>query len=158
VKNSPGAPQLTTAREIAQSAADRLGMELVEVTLQKEPDGMALCVYIDCVTGVTLDDCERYHKAVQPMFNEIDYDYLEVSSPGADRPVNTRRDFEKRRGDTVEVRLFAKQDGVKQFTGALSDMDEENVSITLPDGQTRTFPRKAVALIKPVIRMIEQEE
>lgn len=158
MKNNPGAPQLGTALEIAQSVADAQGFELVEVTLQKEPDGLALCVYIDCAQGITLDDCERYHKAVQPLLSEIDYDYLEVSSPGADRPVKTRRDFEKRRGDAVEIRLFAKMDGAKQFTGALFDMDEESVTITLPDGQQKAFPRKAVALIKPVIRMLDQEE
>ncbi len=158
MKNNPGASPLNTAREIAQSVADKQGFELVEVTLQKEPDGLALCVYIDRDQGITLDDCERYHKAVQPLLSEIEYDYLEVSSPGADRPVKTQRDFEKRRGDTVEIRLFAKLDGVKQFTGALWDMDEETVTITLPDGRQKSFPRKTVALIKPVIQMIDEEE
>ncbi|MBE0600697.1 MAG: ribosome maturation factor RimP, partial [Firmicutes bacterium] len=85
MKSNPGAQQ-NTVREIAQSVADRQGFELVEVTLQKEPDGLALCVYIDTPAGITLDDCERYHKAVQPLLAQIEYDYLEVSSPGADRP------------------------------------------------------------------------
>ena len=158
MKNNPGASPLNTAREIAQSVADTQGFELVEVTLQKEPDGLALCVYIDSEAGITLDDCERYHKAVQPLLEGVEYDYLEVSSPGVDRPVKTQRDFEKRRGDMVEIRLFAKQDGMKQFAGTLTDMDEESVTITLPDGQPKSFPRKAVALIKPVIQMIDEEE
>ena len=108
--------------------------------------------------GITFNDCERFHKAVQPKLEDIVYDYLEVSSPGADRPVKTMRDFEKRRGEQVEIRLFAKIDGVKQFTGALSAMDEETVSIVLADGQTKSFQRKAVALIKPVIVLTEDED
>ncbi|HPJ01529.1 MAG TPA: ribosome maturation factor RimP [Candidatus Limiplasma sp.] len=158
MKNSPGVQPVNTAREIAQKVADAQGFELVDVTLQKEADGLALCVYIDSAQGITLDDCERYHKAVQPLLSQIEYDYLEVSSPGADRPVKTQRDFEKHKGDTVEIRLFAKLDGVKQFTGALLDMDDDTVSITLPDGQAKSFQRKAVALIKPVIMMIDEEE
>lgn len=158
MKKGPGTAQLNAARGIAQNVADEQGLELVEVTLQREDDGLALCVYIDSNEGITLNDCERYHKAVQPLLEGIDYDYLEVSSPGADRPVKTQRDFEKRKGDTVEIRLFAKLDGAKQFTGALSAMDDETVTIALPNGQEKSFPRTAVALIKPVIQMIDEEE
>ena len=86
MKNSPGVQPVNTAREIAQKIADAQGFELVEVTLQKEADGLALCVYIDSAQGITLDDCERYHKAVQPLLSQIEYDYLEVSSPGARPP------------------------------------------------------------------------
>ena len=153
-----GTAPLRIAREIAAREARALGFELVEVTLQKEPDGLALCIYIDLDGGVTLDDCERFHKAVRPMLEDVAYDYLEVSSPGADRPVKTQRDFEKHRGDKVEVRLFQKLDGVKQFTGALVGMDEETVTVAVADGENKTFLRKAVALIKPVIEPVENEE
>ena len=147
-----------TAQEIAARTAQALGFELVEVTLQKEPDGLALCIYIDQDNGITLDDCERFHKAVQPLLEGIVYDYLEVSSPGVDRPVKTLRDFEKHRGDRVEVRLFAKLNGVKQFTGTLDAMDDNEVTITADGGEAHTFARKAVALIKPVIAVYEEEE
>ena len=150
--------KLQDVQTAAAGTAETLGFELVEVTLQKEPDGMALCIYIDRDGGITLDDCERFHKAVLPLLQDMEYDYLEVSSPGADRPVKTQRDFEKHRGDKVEVRLFAKLDGVKQFTGALDGLDEETVTILTADGQTRSFPRRTVALIKPVIEMTEDED
>lgn len=90
-----------------------MNLELVEVTLQKESRGKCLCVYVDKEGGLSLDDCERYHKRLQPMLEDVDYDIMEVSSPGADRPVKTRRDFEKHRGELVEVRLFAARDGAK---------------------------------------------
>ena len=92
------------ARAVAEPLALEQGLELVDVTLQKEPQGRTLCLYIDKPGGVSLDDCERFHKAVQPLLETVDYDYLEVSSPGADRPVQTQRDFEKNRGALVEVR------------------------------------------------------
>jgi ribosome maturation factor RimP len=158
VKNRQGTSRLKAAQEIAESAAEAHGFELVEVTLQNEDDGLALCVYIDKPGGITLDDCERFHKAVQPRFEEIEYDYMEISSPGADRPVKTQRDFEKRRGDAVEIRLFAKLDGAKQFIGALTAMNEDTVTIQTADGQEMSFPRKAVALIKPVITLLQDEE
>jgi len=149
---------LKTAREIAANAAQAHGFELLEVTLQTEDDGLALCIYIDKPGGITLDDCERYHKAVQPQLEDIEYDYLEVSSPGADRPVKTQSDFERHRDEQVEIRLFAKLNGVKQFTGALAAMDDETVTITLANGREQSFPRSTVALIKPVITLSEDEE
>ena len=145
----------------AEAAAARVAaeqaLELVELTLTREQQGKTLCIYIDKPGGVTLDDCERYHKAVQPLLEEIDYDYLEVSSPGVDRPVKTLRDFEKNRGARVEVRLFAPADGVKTFEGALTAMDEQSVTITLDNGEQKTLPRKTVALIKPVIKFEDEE-
>lgn len=155
MKNSQGGKALKDAQEIAARVAQTLAFELVEVTLQKEPDGMALCLYIDQPGGISLDDCERFHKAVQPLLDSVAYDYLEVSSPGADRPVKTQRDFEKHRGDRVEIKLFAKVNGVKQFTGTLTGMDDAEVAITADGGEKLTFERKAVALIKPVITLEE---
>ena len=46
---------------LAQKVADELGLELVEVTLQKESRGKCLCLYVDKDGGITLDDCERFH-------------------------------------------------------------------------------------------------
>ena len=74
--------------------AGEMGLELVEVTLQKESRGKCLCVYVDKEGGLSLDDCERYHKRLQPMLEDVDYDIMELSCPGADRPVKTRRVFE----------------------------------------------------------------
>ena len=48
--------------KLAQKVADEMGLELVEVTLQKESRGKCLCIYVDKDGGLTLDDCEKYHK------------------------------------------------------------------------------------------------
>lgn len=147
----PGGGSVQMAEEAAARIAAEQALELVEVTLQKEPQGKTLCIYIDQPNGVSLDDCERFHKAVQPLLEAVEYDFLEVSSPGVDRPIKTQRDFEKNRGALVEVKLFAPIDGAKLYQGTLQDMDEADVSIALADGNKKALPRKSVALIKPVI-------
>ena len=136
--------------ELAQKVADQLGLELVEVTLQKESRGKCLCVYVDKEGGISLDDCEKYHKTLQPLYEDVDYDIMEVSSPGVDRPIKNLRDFERNRGAAVEVRLFAPLNGAKIYMGALTAMDDATVTITDDAGEALSFERKAVALIKPV--------
>lgn len=143
--------------KLAQKVADEMGLELVEVTLQKESRGKCLCIYVDKDGGLTLDDCEKYHKQVQPLFEDVDYDIMEVSSPGVDRPIKNMRDFERHRGDMVEVKLFAPLNGSKLYQGSLTAMDEASVTITLPDDEAMTFERKAVAIIKPMVDLEEED-
>lgn len=152
-KSARGAKQspVQAVEQRAQSVADLMGLELVEVTLQKESRGKCLCVYVDKEGGLSLDDCEKYHKQLQPMLEDIDYDIMEVSSPGVDRPVKNQRDFEKNCGKQVEVKLFAPIGGSKLYQGALTAMDDKSVTITDAEGASITFERKAVALIKPVL-------
>lgn len=153
-------PSQQAVERIAEPLARELGLEMVEVVFQKESRGKCLCLYLDKEGGLTLDDCERYHKRVQPLLEDIDYDFLEVSSPGVDRPIKTLRDFEKNRGRRVEVKLFAAADGSKLHQGCLQAMDEENVTLLLDDGQERTFSRKAVAVLRPVVSLegLDEEE
>ncbi|MDD3410573.1 MAG: ribosome maturation factor RimP [Eubacteriales bacterium] len=142
----------------AQQVALQEQLELVEVTLEKESRGLCLTVYLDKEGGLSLDDCEHYHKAIQPLLDDVEYDFLEVSSPGVDRPIKTQRDFEKNEGALVEVRLYAPVNGVKSAQGALTAFDEEKVTIVTEDGLERAFPRKSVALVKPVILFEDDEE
>ena len=58
----------------------------------------------------------------------------------------------------MEVRLFAPLEGVKAFEGALTAMDEQSVTVALDNGALKTLPRKAVALIRPVIEFDDEEE
>ncbi len=143
--------------ERAQAVADEMALELVEVTLQKESRGKCLCVYVDKDGGISLDDCEKYHKRLQPMLEAVDYDIMEVSSPGVDRPIKNQRDFEKNRGSLVEVKLFAPLNGSKLHQGSLTAFDDRTITIALTDEKEMTFERKAVALIKPVIDLDEDD-
>ena len=143
--------------QCAQAVADEMSLELVEVTLQKESRGKCLCVYVDKDGGFSLDDCEKYHKRLQPMLEAVDYDIMEVSSPGVDRPIKNMRDFERHKGDMVEVKLFAPVNGSKLYQGALTAMDDATVTITDTDDEAITFERKAVAIIKPMVDLEEED-
>ncbi len=135
-----------------QRVADELGYELVDVCLDKEDTGKYLRLYIDQAEGISLDDCERYHRAVQPLLEDYDYDFLEVSSPGIDRPLKKDRDFDRAMGLEVEVHLFKAIDGQKVFTGTLVGYDK-NDAVILIGGEEQRFARRAASQIKPVVDM-----
>ena len=129
-----------------------MGYELVDVCMDKEPTGKYLRFYIDKEEGVSLDDCEAFHKAVRTPADSVDYDFMEVSSPGIDRPLKKDRDFERNLGCEIEVKLFKPIDGTKIITGVLAGLEEGNIVIDTGEGRM-LVPRKAAALVKPVVDM-----
>ena len=92
------------AREIAQRIAAEMNVELVDAELVKEPTGHFLRFYIEKPDGIALNDLEAFHRRILPLMERVEYDYMEVSSPGADRPLKTERDFERAAGLMVEVK------------------------------------------------------
>ncbi len=144
---------------ICERHAARLGYELCDAAIEKEPTGRYLRIYIDKDGGITLDDCEAYHRAVQPSLEDFDYDFLEVCSPGIDRPLKSKRDVEKSIGLMVEVRLYKPVDGKKSAQGLLQAMDESAVRIQAGE-ETMEFPRSAVSQVRlvPDLSALEEEE
>ncbi len=132
--------------------AEEMGFELVDAGVEKEPTGKYLRFYIDKPEGITLDDCEAYHKAVRGIADAVDYDFMEVSSPGIDRPLKKDRDFERNLGSEIEVKLFRPMDGTKLLTGILTGLEDGDILLETPEGVKR-IPRKAAALVKPVVDM-----
>lgn len=143
---------------ICEKMAQKLGYELCDAAIEKEPTGRYLRIYIDTEGGITLDDCEKYHRAVQPALENFDYDFLEVCSPGIDRPLKTKRDIEKSMGLLVEARLYKPVDGKKSVQGLLKAMDEESVVLSVGE-ETLEFPRKAVAQVRlvPDLSALDEE-
>ena len=92
---------------------------------------------------------EKYHKLVQPALEAFDYDFLEVCSPGIDRPLKTKRDIEKSIGLLVEARLYKPVDGKKSIQGLLTEMDENHVLLQVGEEQTE-LPRKMVSQVRLV--------
>jgi len=144
---------------ICEKQAAKLGYELCEAAMEKEPTGRYLRIYIDVDRegGVTLDDCEKYHRAVQPSLEDFDYDFLEVCSPGIDRPLKSKRDIEKSLGLLVEARLYKPIDGQKAVQGLLREMNEEHVLLSQGENEI-DLPRKAVAQVRlvPDLSALEQ--
>jgi len=134
-----------------------MGFELVDAGIEKEPTGRYLRFYIDRPEGISLDDCEAYHKAVRSLAETIDYDFMEVSSPGIDRPLKKDRDFERNLGAQIEIKLFRPMEGSKLLTGTLAGLEDGNILLETQEGMKR-IPRKAAALVKPVVDMEGIEE
>ena len=140
-----------------QRMADRMGFELVEVALDREPTGLYLRIYIDKPEGITLDDCEAYHRALLPQVENFDYDFMEVSSPGIDRPLKKDRDFERNLGAEVEVHLFKAMDGRKELSGILAGFDKDSFTLEI-EGVEKAILRKAASLVRPIVDMEGIEE
>ena len=124
-----------------QPTADEMQIEIVEVEFKqgREP---ALTVYIDIEGGVDLNTCEAFHRAIDPILDELDPTFglpytLNVSSPGLDRPLKTERDFQKRMGQKVEVKLFAPMQGKKFFEAVLVGYDGTCVSLQTEKGEIK---------------------
>ena len=152
-KRNGTAAMMPAVRRIAES----MGFELVDMALEKEPTGMYLRFTIDRAEGISLDDCEMYHKAVRPLVEDLDFDYMEVSSPGIDRPLKQDRDYERNLGNGIEIRLYQPLDGKKTLSGILAGLENGEILLDTPEGRIRVARKKA-ALVRPVVDMTGIEE
>ena len=113
------------------------GMELVHVECQRESRGRIIRLYIDKPGGVQLDDCVFVSRQLDDFLDlelSLDEAYtLEVSSPGADRPLGQKSDYEKFKGSKVKITTAKAICGQRNFTGVLSGMSEGFVTLTISD-------------------------
>ena len=120
--------------------ADEIGVEIVDVEA-KSGKSPYLTVFIDKDGGVDLDTLEKFHNLINVPLDEFDpYDSpytLNVSSPGIDRPLKTQRDFERKMGKDVEVKLYAPIDKVKYLEGELVAFEDGVVTIKTPKGEIK---------------------
>ena len=133
-----------------QPIADEMQIEIVEVEFKQGREA-ALTVYIDTETGVDLNTCEKFHRAIDPVLDELDPTFgapytLNVSSPGLDRPLKTARDFQKRMGERVEVKLYAPLKGKKFFEATLVGYDGNCVELE-EKGETLKLELSKIAKI-----------
>ena len=144
-----------------QPIADEMKIAIVEVEFKqgREP---ALTVYIDTETGVDLNTCEAFHRAIDPALDELDPTFgapytLNVSSPGLDRPLKTERDFQKCMGKKVEIKLFAPLKGKKFFEATLTAYDGNCVTVEL-GGESLKLELSRIAKINRAIEFDFTEE
>lgn len=116
-----------------------LGYELVLLELSNR--GQMIRLFIDREGGVTIDDCTLVSNHVSRLLAvELDYDYdrLEISSPGLDRPLTKEADYQRFNGERVQLRLRVPRDGQRKFLGVLRDMKDGAVQIEV-DGALMAF-------------------
>jgi ribosome maturation factor RimP len=122
---------------LVEPVCEYKGMELVHVEYQHEPHGRILRIYIDRINGVTLDDCVDISRMVGDLLDmelePIGPYHLEVSSPGLNRPLSKKTDFEKYRGKKAMLKTHQPLNGQKKFKGVLSGISEENVMLLIDE-------------------------
>jgi len=114
---------------------EELQLELVDIEYVKEGKDWFLRVFIDSDSGVDIEDCGKVSEKLSELLDQADpipYNYfLEVSSPGAERPLKKEKDFEKAIGKQVYIKTYEPIDGEKIFEGELTSFDGEVVTITV---------------------------
>lgn len=117
----------STLQDLIEPSVKALGYDLVAVELTGDGTHTILRVYIDLPGGVTVDDCEtvsRQVSAVLDVEDPLPGEYtLEVSSPGLDRPLVKREDFERYAGEEVRIRMAQQVLGRRNFTGRLQGVE-----------------------------------
>ena len=141
-------------KELALPLAEEFGYILWDVEFVREGSKRILRLTIDAEDGITVDDCEKMHRAIDPVLDAADpieeaY-YLEVSSPGIERELRTDAHLLYCEGADVEVRLYAPLNGSKSFRGELLPLGENGQISISAAGKTLEFERSAVAKIKTV--------
>ena len=113
-----------------------LGIDIVEVEFAKKHNGDNLTVFIDKMGGVTIDDCESVHSAIDDPLDELDPTEgkpytLNVSSPGIDRPIVTDKDYSRNIGVELEVNLYEPIMKKRTLVGTLVAFNKDSVILEI---------------------------
>ena len=130
--------QISRIRELFQPTLNFLGYELYDLALTGSAGHTTLRVRIDRPEGVTLDDCERVSKSLGALLDQADplptrYD-LEVSSPGAERPLRNLEEYRRFIGKRANIR-YQVGDSEQVAEGRLTAVSDVAIELQLGDGK-----------------------
>ena len=127
-----------TVRDAILPTVTELGYRLWDVTYSKVGADYHLEITIDNDEGININDCEKVHRAIDPIIDECEpiegFYYLDVSSPGSERDLRTEEHILHCIGWQVEAKLFAQKDGRKSFVGTLESYEDS--VITIKEGES----------------------
>ncbi|HOQ09862.1 MAG TPA: ribosome maturation factor RimP [Syntrophomonadaceae bacterium] len=126
-----------------------LQAELVEIEYRRESGDQYLRIFIDRESGVDLDLCSRVSRAIKDIIDAsgIEYDHLEVSSPGLDRKLIHDRDFVRFNGQPVKVKLSKRFNGPRQVVGVLIGNSESTITVKNDQGVFE-LPRSEITVVR----------
>ena len=121
-------------RELLLPILEEGGFELVDVEFVREPVGWVLRIYADRPEGgITISDCQWISERIGTLLDVEDLIHhpynLEVSSPGLDRPLKTRKDFERQKGVVIKVKTHQPMDNQRNFKGEVVSTSDRGVTI-----------------------------
>ncbi|MGB9344083.1 ribosome maturation factor RimP [Trichococcus sp.] len=124
-------------RVVVQPIVDEQNLELVDMEFLKEGKNWFLRIYIDKPGGIDIEECALISEKVSEALDAIDPDpipqayFLEVSSPGAERPLKTEADMQNALGKYVHLSFYQAIDGEKFYEGTLKELNDESVVLTI---------------------------
>ena len=140
-------------REAIEPTVNELGYRIWDVTYQKLGADYHLEITIDSENGIDIDDCEKVHRAIDPILDEYDFIegfyYLEVSSPGIERELRTEEHILASIGERVEVKLFSAKDGKKSFVATLTGFEDGKLTFDV-DGEATSVLQSEISKITTV--------
>ena len=146
-----------TVSEAILPTVTELGYKLWDVTYSKIGADYHLEITIDKEGGVNIEDCERVHRAIDPILDEVDpiegFYYLEVSSPGIERELRTEEHILSSIGTDVIARLYIAKNGSKAIEGVLSCYRDGEVVIATGAGEI-AIPLKEISKLQTVYKQI----
>jgi len=128
---------LDIVTEIVTPFLEEHHFELVEVEFVKEGKSQFLRLYVDKDGGIDIDECVLVSEYLSEKLDALDPDpmpeayFLEVSSPGAERPLKKEADYEKALNKYIHVSLYQAVEGEKQFEGFLKEFNNESLTLTV---------------------------
>lgn len=145
---------------LVQPIVEEKGLELVGVEFVKEGPNWYLRIYIDKDGGVDHEDCQSVSRVVSDLLDRADpiaqsY-FLEVSSPGIERILQTERDFERFQARRVTVQTYTPVAGTKKLQGKLGPVEGQTLGLQLEDGRMLQIPRDKIAQVR--LAWEEEEE
>ena len=137
--------------EFAKPIVEANGCQLWDVEYVREGSERFLRLYIDKDGGVDIDDCEKIHRAMDPVLDEKDpiaesY-HFEVCSAGLERPLKRPSDFARFMDSPVLVKLYRPRNGLKEIPGILRGYEDGRVTVEAGK-ETITFEKSEVALVR----------
>ena len=150
-----------TVKNIVQPIVDEFQFELVDVEFVKEGKNWFLRTYIDKPGGIDIEECALISEKISERMDQIDPDpipqayFLEVSSPGAERPLKKEADYQNAIGSYINISLYEPVEGQKVYEGTLKELTEETLTLTIRI-KTREkeieFDRKKIAKARLAIK------
>ena len=137
--------------QFSQPIIEENGCTLWDVEYVREGADRYLRIYIDKEGGIDIDDCEKIHRAIDPILDEKDpiaesY-HFEVCSAGLERALKRPGDFARFMDSPVLVKLYRPRNGLKEIPGILRGYEEGKVTVEAGK-ETVTFEKSEVALVR----------
>lgn len=141
--------QIELISRMIEKPISQLSAELVEIEYRREEGDQYLRIFIDREAGVNLDLCSRVSRAVKELIDAagIEYDHLEVSSPGLNRKLTSDKDFTRFNGQRVKVKLSKRFDGPRQVVGVLIGHSELTLKVENEQG-IMELPRSEITVVR----------